>query len=114
MVTSDGQKYKEITSVQPFSSYEDAQAYVAAQTSGNYRIVSYDPFISPVPIEALNSYELVYSSGDTTSQTTVKIFEYLGSSESWVSNTGGRARFPAIIQLGNCWSTGSEYLEVIF
>jgi asparagine N-glycosylation enzyme membrane subunit Stt3 len=82
MVTSDGQKYKEITSVQPFSSYEDAQAYVAAQTSGNYRIVSYDPFISPVPIEALNSYELVYSSGDTTSQTTVKIFEYLGSSES--------------------------------
>jgi len=77
-----GEKYKEITSGQYFSSYEEAQAYVASQTAGNYRIVSANPFDSPVPLEELNSYERVYSSGDTTSATTVKIFEYLGSDQS--------------------------------
>ena len=81
-VTSAGEEYKEITSVQPFSSYEDAQAHVASQTSGNYRIVGFNPFSSPVPLEELHSYELVYSSGNTTSETTVKVFEYLGSGES--------------------------------
>jgi oligosaccharyl transferase (archaeosortase A-associated) len=77
-----GQKYKEITSGQPFSSYEDAQAYVASQTSGNYRIVGQDPFSSPVPLEELNSYELVYPLEATTDTTTVKIFKYLGSGQS--------------------------------
>jgi hypothetical protein len=77
-----GQKYKEITSGQPFSSYEDAQAYVASQTSGNYRIVGQDPFSSPVPLEELNSYELVYPLGVATNTTTVKIFKYLGSGQS--------------------------------
>jgi asparagine N-glycosylation enzyme membrane subunit Stt3 len=81
-VTSEGQKYKEITSGQSFSSYQDAQAYVASQTSENYRIVGTNPFNSPVPLEELNSYELVYQSGATTSATTVKIFKYLGSGES--------------------------------
>lgn len=65
-----------------FSSYEDARAYVAAQTSGNYGIVGHNPFATIVPLEELNSYELVHSSGDTTSATTVKIFKYLGSDES--------------------------------
>ena len=81
-VTSEGERYKEITSGQYFSSYEEAQAYVASQTSGNYKIVGDKPFSSIVPLEELSSYERVYSSGDTTSRTTVKIFEYLGSSES--------------------------------
>jgi len=78
----EGQKYKEVTSGQPFSSYEDAQAYVANQTSGNYRIVGVDPFSSPVPLEKLNSYKLVYPLGAAINATTVKIFEYLGSNES--------------------------------
>jgi dolichyl-diphosphooligosaccharide--protein glycosyltransferase len=79
-----GQKYKEVTSGQPFSSYEDAQAYVANQTSGNYRIVGVDPFSSPVPLEKLNSYKLVYPPEATANitATNVKIFEYLGSSQS--------------------------------
>ncbi len=79
-VTSTGQEYMEVTGAQYFSSYEEAQAYVASQTSGNYRIVGTSPFTSIVPLEALNSYERVYSSGDTTNQTTVKVFEYLGGS----------------------------------
>jgi asparagine N-glycosylation enzyme membrane subunit Stt3 len=62
-----------------FSSYEDAQAYVAAQTSGNYGIVGYDPSATIVPLEALDSYELVYQS-DTAQP--VKVFKYLGPDES--------------------------------
>jgi len=79
----EGEKYKEITSWQPFSSYEDAQAYVASQASGNYRIVGVDSFSSPVPLEELNSYERVYPDPEATITTaTVKIFEYLGPEES--------------------------------
>ncbi len=83
----EGEKYKAITSGKSFSSYEDAQAYVASQTSGNYRIVSISPFSSPMPLEALNSYELVHSSNATVTMyeytvSSVKIFEYLGSGES--------------------------------
>ncbi|MCJ7654219.1 MAG: hypothetical protein MUO97_02770, partial [Dehalococcoidia bacterium] len=85
-VMSGGEKYKEITSGQPFSSYEDAQAYVAAQTSGNYRIVGVDPFSSIVPLEKLNSYEFVYpleaTTNTTTNTTIVKVFKYLGSGQS--------------------------------
>jgi oligosaccharyl transferase (archaeosortase A-associated) len=82
MVASDGTKYKQITWGQYFPSYEDAQAYVANQTSGNYKIVGVDPFTSPVPLEALNSYQLVYPLEGTINTTTVKIFEYLGTGES--------------------------------
>ena len=75
----EGTTYKVLTDYQSFDSYEEAEAYMANQTSGNYRIVSASPFDSPVPLEALNSYELVHSSGDTMSDTTVKVFKYLGS-----------------------------------
>jgi oligosaccharyl transferase (archaeosortase A-associated) len=81
-VPSDGQKYKAITSGQAFATYEDAQAYLASQTSGNYRIVGTSATTSPVPLEALDSYELVYPVDAATSGTSVKIFKYLGSDES--------------------------------
>jgi dolichyl-diphosphooligosaccharide--protein glycosyltransferase len=77
-----GAKYKEITWGDYFPTYEDAQAYVANQTSANYRIVGVNPFSSPVPLEELNSYELVYPLGATINTTTVKILKYLGSSPS--------------------------------
>jgi dolichyl-diphosphooligosaccharide--protein glycosyltransferase len=79
-----GQKYKQVTGGQYFPSYGDAQAYVANQTSGNYKIVGDNPFSSIVPLEKLNSYKLVYPPGATTNitATTVKIFEYLGSNQS--------------------------------
>ncbi len=85
---SGGQKYKEITWAEYFSSYEDARAYVANQTSGNYRIVGDNPFSSPVSLEELSSYELIHQSEATTTvvvgqtEPRVKIFEYLGSGES--------------------------------
>lgn len=79
-VTTAGQAYMEVTGAKSFSSYEEAQAYVASQTSGNYRIVGTSPFTSIVPLQAMNDYQLVYSSGDTTNTTTVKVFKYLGGS----------------------------------
>jgi len=81
-VGSEGEKYKEITGGWSFPTYEEAEAYVGNQTSGNYRIVSNDPFSSPVPLEELNSYERVYPSEATITKKTVKIFEYLGPGES--------------------------------
>jgi dolichyl-diphosphooligosaccharide--protein glycosyltransferase len=82
-VTSDGQPYKEITSVKSFPSYEVAADYVSGQKSGNYRIVSPDPFASPVPLPALEHYKLVYSSNGSQTMpgggliSEVKIFEYI-------------------------------------
>ena len=80
--TGTGEKYKIITNVWTFSTYEEAEAYVGNQTSGNYKIGGADPFSSIVSLEGVNSYELVHSSGATTSAATVKIFKYLGSDES--------------------------------
>jgi len=79
---NEGEKYKEITGGWSFPTYEEAEAYVGNQTSGNYKIVGNDPFSSPVPLEELNSYERVYQSKDTITTTIVKIFKYLGSNES--------------------------------
>lgn len=82
-VTANGTPYKEITSSQPFTNYEDAVYYVAHQTTGNYRIVSDDITVSPVPLERLNHYKLVYSSKQTSAiyvgmgMPAVKIFEYV-------------------------------------
>ena len=82
-VTPDGQPYKEIANVKTFPSYEQAEAYVASQKSGNYRIVGTDPFASPVPLQALEHYKLVYSSKGSGIQpgggliSEVKIFEYV-------------------------------------
>jgi dolichyl-diphosphooligosaccharide--protein glycosyltransferase len=87
-VATGGQKYKAITSGQAFATYEEARAYLASQTTGNYRIVGTSAFASPVPLEALADYQRVYPEhtvpepNGSTAATTVKIFEYLGSDES--------------------------------
>jgi oligosaccharyl transferase (archaeosortase A-associated) len=79
---STGGKYKEITNGWTFPTYEEAEAYVGNQTSGNYRIVGTNPSASPMPLEELNSYERVYPDPETTTTGDIKIFEYLGSGES--------------------------------
>jgi oligosaccharyl transferase (archaeosortase A-associated) len=81
-VTPSGIAYKEITSSKSFNKYKEAADYVAQQTTGNYRIVSTDASLSPVPLERLDRYQLVYSSDQQSSIYTdlgipvVKIFEY--------------------------------------
>jgi len=87
-VATGGQKYKAITSGQAFATYEEARAYLASQTTGNYRIVGTSSFASPVPLEALVDYQRVYPEhilpepNGSTAATTVKIFKYLGSDGS--------------------------------
>jgi len=83
-VGPEGEPYKVITEAKSFSTYEGAEAYISSQESGNYRIVGADPFISPVPLEALEHYRLIYSSDSAIMQpnigmiSAVKIFEYTG------------------------------------
>jgi len=81
-VSPEGISYKLITNGWSFPTYEEAEAYVASQEAGNYRIVGTSSFSSPVPLEELNSYELVYQSEATITTATVKIFKYLGPGES--------------------------------
>ena len=52
-ISPQGYPYKEIDSFQTFSSYEEAKAYVSSQKSENYKLVGTNPFISPVPLDAL-------------------------------------------------------------
>jgi len=81
-VARDGTPYKEITSLQSFSDYDAAEAYLAKQTTGNFRLVGADPFVSPVPLDALHNYKLVFESTDTITVDKVgvvpivKVFEY--------------------------------------
>lgn len=81
VVAQDGIQYKVITEMKVFSSYGEASQYVDSQQPGTHRIVGRDPYVSPVPFEALNKFKLVYSSSQTKidSQYTlpyIKIFEY--------------------------------------
>ena len=82
-ISLGGTPYKEITSRQSFLSYEEAEAYVSSQKSGNYKIVGTKPLASPVPLDALEHYKLIYTSKirimrpGTGIVSSVKIFEYV-------------------------------------
>ena len=82
-ISKGGMPYKEITSMESFPSYEAAAAYVSSQKSDKYRIVSTSPFVSPVPLDKLEHYKLVYSSDKLIKEKGVgmipqiKIFEYI-------------------------------------
>ncbi len=77
----NGTRFRIVLDETEFLTYDEAQAYISSQTSGNYAIVGNDVLISPVPLEALQHYRPVYSSEDMISlssgnQTaTIKIFE---------------------------------------
>lgn len=77
-----GTQYKEISSAQQFATYDEAKSFLDSQTGTNYVLVGNNPFATPVPLEKLSNYQLIYESpstvepvpGITTSY--VKIFEY--------------------------------------
>jgi asparagine N-glycosylation enzyme membrane subunit Stt3 len=79
-VNQDGMRYKEITSTQSFSTFEEAVTFLSKQTSGNYRIASPDPLTALVPLDKLEHYKLVYSSTQSSQGSpnvrALKIFEY--------------------------------------
>ena len=57
-----GNEYSMVMDAKQFETYQEAESYLASQQSGNWRIVSNNPFVSPVPLNAVNGYELVYES----------------------------------------------------
>ena len=83
-ISREGEPYNKITDTKSFATYEEAEAYVSNQESDNYRIVSDSPSISPVPLEELQYYKLIYSSDSSVTQpgagmiSEVKVFEYTG------------------------------------
>ena len=83
--SSNGIRYRQITDAKDFNSYQEALDYIAANGSTNNIIVGKDPFTSPIPLEKVTDYNLVYSSNvnlnsDTSDNISeVKIFQYTGS-----------------------------------
>ena len=83
-VNSSGDHYRQITDFQEFSSYKEALDYVESKGAANHVIVGANPFISPIPLEMVPDYKLVYSSksgiaqSDNSTIPEVKIFEYTG------------------------------------
>ena len=81
-LSREGVRYKQITKSWSFPTYEEAEAHISSQESGNYRIVSPNPFTTPVPLEELNHYKLVHQSHTTVAIAgkklpEVKTFEYV-------------------------------------
>jgi oligosaccharyl transferase (archaeosortase A-associated) len=82
-IDSAGNPYKEIISLNSFTDYDSALDFLQQQDTVNVRIVGTNPFISPIPLETVKSYDLIYSSKDTFTQvgvgriSTIKIFEYI-------------------------------------
>jgi len=77
----DGNKYKEITDNKKFASYEAAQQFVEENSGKVYIITGEDPNISPVPLDEMKDYRLVYTSNQkvqagSKSQPNIKVFEY--------------------------------------
>jgi dolichyl-diphosphooligosaccharide--protein glycosyltransferase len=78
---ADGLAYKEITGLKTYGSYAEAEVFLAAQKTGNWRIVGKDPLASPVPLEALEGYRPAFASPQkarlgNNEIAEVKIFEY--------------------------------------
>lgn len=75
---------KIITDAQPFETYAEADAFLQTNNSSNSRIVGPNPFVSPVPLEGIQNYKLVYGSPQLTNTgigvtSQVKVFQYTGN-----------------------------------
>ena len=74
---------KEIVAVERFASYEEALSYLDESGDEHLRLVSADPLISAVPLEALHDYSLAFESSTKTTIAghrvpEVRVFEYAG------------------------------------
>jgi len=75
--SKEGVQYKEVIDSWSFPGYEEAKAYILSQESGKYVIGSPDPFVTPVPLEEMTHYQLVYTSTQKwQDKPVIKIFEY--------------------------------------
>ncbi len=82
-VEKNGIIHKVVTNSQQYASYQEAQDFITSQTSGNYDIVGGNWFVSPIPLEPVTDFKLVYSSmysimyAQNAMVPEIKIFEYL-------------------------------------
>ena len=78
--TTAGIQVKVISDSKDFDTYQAAQDYIATQDATKlYDIVSLDPLSSPITLDALDDYSMIYSSATSTNSTQpVKILEYIG------------------------------------
>lgn len=82
-VDRQGHSFKQITDIQEFDSYQEAVEYMESDNSVEHKIIGLHPFISPISMEAVEDYKLIYSSEyGITDQNLglipeVKIFEYI-------------------------------------
>ena len=72
---------KVISDIKTFTAYKDAEEYVTSNP--NYQIIGTEFAMSPVPLEKLEHYDLIYKSpttvlkrGEDTTISQVEIFEY--------------------------------------
>lgn len=82
VTTSTGMEVRQIIDAKDFTSYQEAVDYIASQNSTTdfYEIVGTDPYISPIPLDALDDYQVIYNSASSTNSTQpVKIFKYIGN-----------------------------------
>ncbi|MBM3155442.1 MAG: oligosaccharyl transferase, archaeosortase A system-associated [Chloroflexi bacterium] len=79
-----GVAYKVITSSQSFKTYGEALDNISARKGEKVKIVGNHPLVSPVPLEPLKDYRMVYRSKNSMmvgekAVAEVKVFEYAGS-----------------------------------
>jgi len=78
--SKEGVQYREVINSWSFPGYEEAKAYIMSQESGKYVIGNSDPFVTPVPLEEMEHYRLVYASPQKwQDKPAIKIFEYTKS-----------------------------------
>jgi oligosaccharyl transferase (archaeosortase A-associated) len=79
-----GITYKLVSDIKQFTSYKEAQDYFDSLETDKKIIIGVNPFLSPIPMEAVPDFHLVHSSEEGTSLKNVgfipevKIFEYTG------------------------------------
>ncbi|MGD1120033.1 MAG: oligosaccharyl transferase, archaeosortase A system-associated [Dehalococcoidales bacterium] len=77
-----GHAYQQITDAEQASSYQAALDYIKNHPSDKTRIIGVNPFISPVPLDAVPDFNVAFSSSqiiqysDNTTVPEVKIFQY--------------------------------------
>lgn len=83
-IGNDGNVYRLITDADEFTDYQEAVDFIESEGTANHKIVGIDPFTSPIPLEAVDDFELVYSSETGITRENVglipgvKIFKYNG------------------------------------
>ncbi len=82
-IMEDGKKFREIINLKRFRNDSEANVFISSNKQGQYKIISVDPLSSPVSLQGLSDYKLVYASPQSIpimgsgSLPEIKVFEYV-------------------------------------